>query len=99
MHSVPSATGSCAEDGDLVAGTIGGARHRTDQWIELGMRVHYTGSFCARPVKRTAIGPDCELVSWVELCHGVVPPGRDEGYIGPPRPTLIHDTDSMALSY
>ena len=55
VHSVPSATGSCAEDGDLVAGAIGGARHRTDQWIEPGMRVHYTGSFCARPVKRTAI--------------------------------------------
>ena len=32
-------------------------------------------------------------------CHGVVPPGRDEGYIGPPRPTLIYDTDSMALSH
>ena len=31
VHSVPSATGSCAEDGDLVAGAIGGARHRTDQ--------------------------------------------------------------------
>ena len=27
VYSVPSATGSCAEDGDLVAGAIGGARH------------------------------------------------------------------------
>ena len=67
VHSVPSATGSCAEDGDLVAGAIGGARHRTDQWIEPGMRVHYTGSFCARPVKRTAIR---DLDQTVSSCPG-----------------------------
>ena len=29
VHSVPSATGSCAEDGDLVAGAIGGAEQMT----------------------------------------------------------------------
>ena len=32
-------------------------------------------------------------------CHGVVPPGRDEGHIGPPRPALIYDTGSMAISH